>query len=192
MEKLEKVELVREKCNVSYEEAREALEKCDYDVLDAIVLIERAHKPVEPTTSFAEAAKPEAAQEETPVAEEVPMDEPEFEVPYESTTTKSADPKSSKVADAWKAFCATVKSLVTRGLEMTFVMERHGNRVLSLPVLILVIGMLAWGATIWLLIIGLFFGFRYHIEGAGAFTVDVNKVMDKAADTADEIKQNLV
>jgi NACalpha-BTF3-like transcription factor len=42
MENLEKVELVREKCNVSYEEARDALEACDYDVLDAIVMLERA------------------------------------------------------------------------------------------------------------------------------------------------------
>ena len=40
MEELEKVELVREKCDVSYEEAREALKASDYDVLDAIVQLE--------------------------------------------------------------------------------------------------------------------------------------------------------
>lgn len=208
MEKLEKVELVREKCDVSYEEAREALEKCDYDVLDAIVLIERDHKPVEPTVSFAdavesepkapepeaaepEAAKAEAADAEEAVVEEIPVEEPEFEAPTDYAQTKYSNPKSSKFAEAWNAFCANFKSLLRHGMEMTFIVERRGERVLSLPVLLLVIGMLVWGATLWLLVIGLFFGFRYHIEGAGAFTVDVNKAMDKAADVADDIKQNL-
>ena len=37
MEMLEKVELVREKTGVSYQEARDALEATDYDVLDAII-----------------------------------------------------------------------------------------------------------------------------------------------------------
>ena len=41
MENLEKVELIREKCGVSYEEAKNALEACDYDVLEAIIAIER-------------------------------------------------------------------------------------------------------------------------------------------------------
>ena len=44
MENLEKVELVREKCGVSYEEAREALEATGYEVLDAIIMLEREGK----------------------------------------------------------------------------------------------------------------------------------------------------
>ena len=44
MDNLEKVELVREKCGVSYEAAKDALEANDYDVLEAIVYLERAGK----------------------------------------------------------------------------------------------------------------------------------------------------
>ena len=36
MERLEKVEKIREKTGVSYEEAKNALEACEYDVLDAL------------------------------------------------------------------------------------------------------------------------------------------------------------
>lgn len=38
---LEKVDMVRERMNVTYEKAKEALEACDGDVLDAIIYIEK-------------------------------------------------------------------------------------------------------------------------------------------------------
>ena len=44
MEMIEKVERLREKANVSYEEAKEALEQSGGDLLDAIVLLERQGK----------------------------------------------------------------------------------------------------------------------------------------------------
>ena len=44
MERLEKVEKIREKTGVSYEEAKNALEACEYDVLDALVYLETLGK----------------------------------------------------------------------------------------------------------------------------------------------------
>lgn len=41
---LEQVDKVRERCNVSYAEAKEALEKCNGDVLEAIIYIEQNQK----------------------------------------------------------------------------------------------------------------------------------------------------
>ena len=75
-------------------------------------------------------------------------------------------------------------------LDMTFVAEREGERVVGIPVLFMILGIFLWGATIWLLIIGLFFGFKYHIEGANPFTVDVNDAMDKVADAAENLKRD--
>ena len=37
MDQLEKVEKIREKTGVSYEDAKDALEACNYDLLGAIV-----------------------------------------------------------------------------------------------------------------------------------------------------------
>lgn len=45
MEKLEKVELIREKCGVSYEDAKAALDACGDDTLDAIIWLEKQGKP---------------------------------------------------------------------------------------------------------------------------------------------------
>ena len=44
MEQLEKVEKLRERADVSYEEAKEALEACDWDLLDAMVWLEKRGK----------------------------------------------------------------------------------------------------------------------------------------------------
>ena len=41
MEMMEKVERLREKANVTYEEAKAALEETGGDLLDAVVLLER-------------------------------------------------------------------------------------------------------------------------------------------------------
>ena len=40
MDHLEMVEKLREKANVSYEEATQALEACDWDLLDALLMLE--------------------------------------------------------------------------------------------------------------------------------------------------------
>ena len=53
MEHLEKVEKLREKANVSYEEAKAALESCDWDILDALVKLESEGKVnIENTADF--------------------------------------------------------------------------------------------------------------------------------------------
>ena len=44
MDKLEKVEKLREKTGVSYEDAKNDQEKCDYDLLDAIINLEKMDK----------------------------------------------------------------------------------------------------------------------------------------------------
>jgi len=176
MEKLEKVELVREKCGVTYEEAKNALEACDYDVLDAIVKLEREGKAQAATASYAT-----FTEAEHHVSPEMTRAQAEY---HESS-------KKTKVGDLWTSLCAHVKEFINAGFEMTFIAEREGERVVALPLLILLIGMFIWGISIWLLIIGLFFGFRYRIEGASPLTIDVNEAMDKVADVAEGIRSDL-
>ena len=176
MEKLEKVELVREKCGVSYEEAKNALEAHDYDVLDAIVALEREGKAQDTRT----ASYSTAPEQNGPVSPEMAQAQSEY---HEQS-------KKSRFGEVWGRFCAQVKAVLRAGIDMTFIVERNGDRVLSMPVLFVVIGLLAWGASLWLLVIGLFLGFRYRIEGASPVTVDVNDVMDKAANVADGIRKD--
>ncbi|MEN6389200.1 MAG: DUF4342 domain-containing protein [Syntrophomonas sp.] len=41
---LELIEMLRERANVSYEEAKEALEKCNGDIVDALIYLEKQDK----------------------------------------------------------------------------------------------------------------------------------------------------
>ena len=172
MEKLEKVELVREKTGVTYQDAKEALEANDYDVLDAITWLESEGKINMTTSTF----ETDDAQYTLPEAEE----------PKEAGTGETS--KKSRVRTVWARFCSQFKSIIHAGMEKSFVAEKDGEPAISVPLLLVVIGMLLWGATLWLLIIGLFLGFRYHIEGNSTLTVDVNEAMDKVADAAESIK----
>ena len=52
MDKLDRVEKVRAKTGVSYTEAQEALELCNYDILDAIVWLEQHGKTAGHTASY--------------------------------------------------------------------------------------------------------------------------------------------
>ena len=194
MEELEKVELVREKCNVSYEEAREALKAHDYDVLDAIVQLERKAKAQAEVEPKVEAETKTAAPEPEVIEAEAEILEPEVtEGEASCEAGAQAEPKSgpSKASKAWGSFRNSARHVLRGGLDLTFVAERNGEEVFTVPVLFVVIGLLMWGAAIWLMVIGLFFGFRYRIEGANPVTINVNEAMNKAADLAEDIKRDI-
>lgn len=42
-----------------------------------------------------------------------------------------------------------------------------------------------------LLVIGLFFEYKYSFEGIGEVTLDVNDIMDRASDGAAQLKQDV-
>lgn len=175
MEKLEKVELVREKTGVDYQDAKDALEACDYDVLDAIIWLENAGKADTHTASY------ETTGTTTSYAS------PEMRQAQEEYHAHS---RKTKIGEIFATFCNQLRNLIRAGADMTFIAEREGHNVISVPLLIVVVGMLVWGASIWLMIVGLFFGFRYRIEGASPVTIDVNEAMDKVADAAESIKSD--
>ncbi len=177
MEKLDKVELVRQKTGVSYEDARTALEQCNYDVLDAIVLLEQQGKA---QTHSAHSTTSAQAQ---PISNEMIQAQQEYE---QSSKKTRANEIFERIMEALKRLCA-------RGLEISFVVVHNGSQVLAMPVLVLAILVLfLFPATIPLLIIGLFFGFRYHFEGLNTVTVNINDAMDKVADEAEALKNNVM
>lgn len=176
MDKMQKVELVREKSGVSYEDAKAALDACDDDVLDAIIWLERAGKAEKRSAHTTTSADAEPKVSAEMVA---------AQTAYEESTKKSRF--SEDMGRLWE----WVKRMCRRGMEIKLVADRNGERMITLPLLIVILGLFAWGATLWLLIIGLFFGLRYRLEGMNEVTVRVNDVMDKAADVADSIKRDV-
>ena len=61
-----------------------------------------------------------------------------------------------------------------------------------MPTLVLILlAVFAFWITIPLLVIGLFFDFKYRFEGIDEVHIDVNDIMDKAADGAAHLKNDV-
>ena len=167
MDDLEKVERLRERADVSYEEAKKALEECNGDLLDAMVYLEKQGKVKKPgTTSYT-----------TQYEESVDFGD------------MTKEEKNSGVRDLLNRFFSWCGSLIQKGNHMNFKVDRNGKNIISIPVTVFVVlVLLFFWAIVWVMVIGLFLDCRYSFEGAGEVQIDVNKAMDRAADAADQIK----
>ena len=70
-------------------------------------------------------------------------------------------------------------------------MDKQEKRVLCVPLLILVLGVLfAFWITLPLLIVGLFCNCKYHFDGVDQVSFNANEAMSKASKAAEEVKQS--
>ncbi len=165
MDHYEMVEKLRDKANVSYEEAKAALEASDWDLLDALVYLEnkgRIRREEESSYTTRHEPKPQRTREEKENAKGV-------------------------IA----RLLGAAARLINRGNKIVFEVSRKGKIVLELPLTVVVLLMIVgFWFLVWALLIGLFFGLRYNVRGEG-ISDSVNRVMDKAADTAENIKSGV-
>jgi hypothetical protein len=156
MDHFEMVEKLRERANVSYEEAKDALEAADWNLLDALVILESQGK-----------------------------------VTGESAYSTKADPKEAGRAGSHAERAGRVGRQLASGINRlnryVVVVARREENLFELPLLAVIL-LVAFGfwITVPLLIVGLFFGFKYSLRGAEGVEA-VNRVMDKASEVADSI-----
>ena len=164
MEKMEKVEALRNKAGVTYEEAKAALEANNWDVLDAMIALEKEGKVKQTSSSKAEVLT--------------------GDVVTENGQKSSSEPKRRK-------FMNWVKDILRKANRNAFEISKDGKIILTVPVLVFVIVLLfAFHIVIPLMIIGLFFSIKYHFSGPDVHSmdVDINAAMDSASRTAENLK----
>lgn len=171
MEILEKVEKIREKTGVTYEEAKNALEASNNDILDAIVLLENQGKINGPKMQVYTTAAQDSSDE--------------FQEAAKADQMKS----EKKHNGAIKSFLNWCKKMIKKGCENFFIVERGNDHIGTVPVIVLIVLVLAaFWVVVPLMIIGLFFGFRYSFQGEITKAVDVNTACEKAAEAAENVK----
>lgn len=175
MENFEKVEKIVEKTGVSYEDAKKALEESNYDMLDAIIALERQGKVNEPKEGTYTAG---ASQDMQNVQK--------FELArrqYES------DCKKNNFKEGFRKLADIFRTAFRKSLEINFCVNKDGKNVIAVPLLVLILLLIGFfWITLPALIIGLFFGISYSFTGVDKVVVDVNSVCDKASQTAENIK----
>lgn len=175
MATLEQVEKLREKANVSFEEAKIALDACDGDLLEAIIYLEKQGKVNPPVCGGYYSSKNSGSGEEDTNNQEANKEAPRGET-------------FGQVMRRFGRFCV---KLFNKGNNNYFEAEQNGKIIISFPVTVLVLGIIFFfWVIIPLGILGLFFGFRYRFRGEDLGKESVNKVMDSASNTAENIKKS--
>ncbi|MCL2068502.1 MAG: DUF4342 domain-containing protein [Oscillospiraceae bacterium] len=176
MATLELVEKLRKHANVSYDDAREALDACGDDILDAVIYLERAgkvQKPGNPGAYTTEKQNPKKKKHSPPKEDY-----------YE--------PQGETFSQLAARFFKWVGRLIQKGNRNLFVIYCGKNDTASLPVTVFVLLLIfAFPLSMTLLVVGLFFGYRYRFRGKDIERISVNYVMDGVSGVADDIKRSV-
>ncbi|MDE6024671.1 MAG: DUF4342 domain-containing protein [Lachnospiraceae bacterium] len=176
MDNFEKVEKIREKTGVSYQEAKEALEATGYDMLDAMVYLEKLGKVPAPDMNSFKTDGRIVNSSEFDKAQET----------YESACKKST------FGDVCAKFFNWFKKIVKKGCDTTFVVDRNDENVFKMPVIVLVCALIfLLPVTAILLIVGMFCDCRYSFIGFESTSVDINEMCSKASDACMDLKNDL-
>ena len=183
---LEQVERLREKADVSYAQAKQALEYSGGNLLDALIYLEEQGAIPRPQGAYY------STRNETPppppVREELmPMGEKKDG--KEKREKKKGKGFGVKVVRGKTLFSTLRRWLIDNELEIW----RRGQPVTSLPILVLVVLLLfAFYITLPTLILGLFLGFRYQITGPDLEDDTINGMMGSVADTAADLGRQVM
>ncbi len=202
MDNLEKVEQLIAKTGCTYEEAKQALDVSGWDMIDAIIELEKSGKIVKESSSFrsgqaaAEPAGSEAKRTAKVEAEVVGSDEAEKIRPEgfgaQSGSYNSGKAGSSKTGgfreDLRKLWGKVRRILVNNRM---IVIGKSGNQIIDLPIFIPVIALICFfWATLILAVVAMLFGCRFHFEGEDLGKTNINSTMDRATDYAEKVKND--
>lgn len=162
MTRLEMVEQIREKTGVTYDVAKETLEKSDWDMLDAIIALE---KP-----DFTMARQMSTANTD------------ERKVVRRSATAGEVGAKITSVIKF-------ILKAMSKGETMRMEIYRKDEPIetISITALILLV-LINWWIPAVLIVAGLFTGFKYKFTGTGKL---VNIIAAKTGEKAEEIKAKI-
>ena len=176
MDNLEKAERIREKTGVTYDEAKRALEACNYDMLDAVVYLETLGVIRGPQMGTY------YTQPETYSSEEFSRAQEEYKQNCKGGKT------FGESLDSFFSWCGKV---LKRSMEIKFKVIKDEEEKFSLPLLLLIVfSIISLGATLVILLIGLFCDYRYRFEDIDEVKFNVNDMCDRAGEKVGEIKND--
>ena len=168
MDMFDKVDKLRERANVSYEEAKEALDRSNGDVLDAMILLEREGRVYQTGCENNNAGH--AAGNAQRGAEE-------------GNTCKTGNTRT---------FRDKIKALFHKSLVNYVAIDRKGERILRIPILAaILVALFLWEAAFIAVIVTLFLDCKYSFEGQDDMK-GANKICDRAGEIADQVKDKVV
>lgn len=193
MENYQKVEQLVNKTGCSYEEAKAALEACGWDMLDAVINLEKEGK-INKETARVEA---EAPVEITPeVSSEKVAGSNSQQITYRieegaggSDDNAGASGKAKGARRAGRLWNRIKRIMMNNRM---VILKGNGQQIVDLPIIVPVIALIAFfWATLIIAGVAMLLGCRFHFEGEDLGKTNINSTMDKATDYAEKVKNDL-
>jgi len=162
------IKILMKKANISHEEAEAVLEKCDWDLLDAVVYLEKMGKIESNATTAIIEVKEDYSNKES-----------------------NNEDKTGGIGEIIGRIFRFIGKVIKKGNENYFEIRKENEKTIkvSLTVSVLLLVFLFWAVGIFL-IVGLFFGYRYSLSGPNVKCDGVNDVLEKVSESADNIKKD--
>lgn len=170
MERNEMIEVLMGKAHVTREEAEQALENCNYDLLDSIVYLERRGK---------------VENNETTTIIEVQEEK------KEEGKEKKHEESFGGIGEVIGRIFKFIGKVFKKGNENFFEIRKDNEKPirisLTISILLLILFM---PPTLILLVIGLFCGYKYSLSGKKVNYEGVNSIFEEVSKSADTIKKD--
>lgn len=179
MDNLEKVEKLRAKTGVSYDEAKTVLEECDWDLLDAIIKLESEGKVKNGASS--------SYTTDSGNGDETPKSPQQVAESYHNYNSSHNDSKGF-FHTLWNGLVLLLK----KGCENTFIVSKDDRRIMEIPVLLLIVLMICSVCLVLIvMLIGLFCGYHYSFSGPDLGRDNVNEAMDRVGKAAENFRDDI-
>lgn len=176
MEKLRMIEELKNKVNISHEEAENALENNQWDILDAIVYLEQRGVIRKPVTSVFYTNQYEKTHSNTEVL----------------NLKKDEKDNNSKHKKRSEGFFEVVCKIIDNFNNIFIEIRRHGDIILKIPVTVLILLVFfAFWMIIPLIIVGFIFDIEFFVK-AKCFNPDkVNEILAEISKNIKLIKAKI-
>jgi hypothetical protein len=176
---LEQVEKLREKANISYDEAKATLEKTNGDILEAIILLERENR----------IPAPEGGGYYSSKGEQQTFKDSRQDKKFKGESRKDDSASFRELLGRFFRWCGKI---LEKGNRNSFEVKKDGEKIITVPVTVLAVLLIfTFWITVPLIIIGLFFGCRYMFSGPDLGKENVNHALNSVSKVAENIKKEV-
>ena len=174
MEKLKLVDKLKNKANISYEEAKDVLEKSNWDMLEAMLYLEAQGKVEKPSISIFYTNESKESYNEN--GEEVNL--------KKDTNENNFENKNS-FEGVFEAICKAIDTCNNIFIEII----RNSRVILKIPFTVLIVLLFfAFWIVIPLMIIGLFFNMEFLVSSKKIDVDKINKVFKETSKVVKDVK----
>ncbi|MDR3119870.1 MAG: hypothetical protein LBU58_00805 [Clostridiales bacterium] len=208
MASLEMVDKLRERANVTFDEAKAALDAADGDILEALIYLEKQGKVPPPQGGFYSSGANgrgrgygEGYGYGSAGGGFDDFDGSGGERGRRGRRRRARgrdrayDYDDHEAGRRASAFFQSVARFLRKAFHIgnttMFEVSRHDEEIIKVPLTVMVIAMIiGFHILLVLLLAGLFFGYRYRFSSAHVDANPMNSVLNSAADVADSLKEN--